>query len=236
MTPSRGPLYNASRGFVTGTIRRLAGWTAGVALTVAALMAAQAPELRTFRTDRQDQVPADFVLSAMRQTQAGTWAVQRQGSRAFLAHRADAAAAGYALAILDRTVPLDTTVSTRLRLAGGDRSGGLVWRYEDADNFYALVLDLVRQDLSLYRVAAGNRVRLDVEDDLELDPDAWHTLKVSVGDGDIRAWLGGIRVFDDRDPANRRPSAATGRSGFVATGRTDAWFEELRHEPRRGRR
>jgi hypothetical protein len=100
-------------------------------------MAAQSPDVRTFRTDRQDQVPADFVLGALRQAQAGTWTVQRQGPRAFLTHRADASAAGYALAILDRPVPLDTTVSTRLRLAGGDRSGGLVWRYEDADNFYA---------------------------------------------------------------------------------------------------
>lgn len=211
-------------------------WTAAAALGAAAIMVAQVPDTRTFGADRPGQSPADFTLSAMRQTSPGIWAVHRQAPRSFLAHRPDAGAAGYALAILDRTVPADTTVSIRLRVAGGDRSAGLVWRYENTSNFFALILDLGRRDLSLYRVAAGNRVRLDVEDGLELDPEAWHTLKVSSGDGEVRAWIGGIRVFEARDPGERRQPGAAVRSGFLATGRTEAWFEELRLEPRRGRR
>ena len=42
-----------------------------------------------------------------------------------------------------------------------------------------------------------------MEDDLELDPKAWHTLKiVHVGES-VRAMLGGVRVFEDADRRNR---------------------------------
>lgn len=208
------------------------------ALTGLAILpgSAQMPTARTFTTDRIDQAPSDFTLGAMRQPSSGVWLVQRQGSRSFLAHRSDPSAAGYALALLELPVAQDATVSARMRLAGGERSGGLAWRYEDADNFYALVLNLSRQDLSLFRMAGGNRVRLDVETGLELDPDAWHALKVTHGDGEIRVWLGGIRVFDERDKTQARTTDAGRRAGFLATGRSEAWFEEIRLEPRRSRR
>ena len=65
----------------------------------------------------------------------------------------------------------DVSVSARVRLAGGQRSGGIVWRVQDAENYYLARLDLDRQDIGLYRVAGGNRTRIEGEDDLELDTD-----------------------------------------------------------------
>jgi hypothetical protein len=172
----------------------------------------------------------------MRQPTSGIWLVQRQSPRTFLAHRADTAGAGYALAILDRAVARDASVSARMRLSGGDRTGGVVWRYDDAENFYALILDVIKQDLSLYRVASGNRVRLDLETGLELDPEAWHTVKVTSDDGEIRVWLGGIRVFEEQDRRDERERTAMARAGLLASGRSEVLFEEIRIEPKRGRR
>ena len=77
--------------------------------------------------------------------------------------------------------------------------GGLVWRVQDAENYYLARLDLDRQDIGLYRVTAGNRTRIEGEDDLELDPTAWHTLRVVQEDENIRVYLGGIRVLRARD-------------------------------------
>ena len=101
--------------------------------------------------------------------------------------------------ILSSASTSEFVASVRLRLAGGARAGGLVWQYQDEHNFYAAMLDLTRQELSMYRVTGGNRVRLETEDDLELDPEAWHTLKVARDDGRIYVALGGIRVFEERD-------------------------------------
>ena len=121
------------------------------------------------------------------------------------------------------------SVSARIRLAGGQRSGGLVWRVQDADNYYLARLDLDRQDIGLYRVVGGNRTRIEGEDDLELDTTAWHTLRIVQEDENIRVYLGGIRVLRARD-RTLRPG---GRAGLWCAGDAIAHFDDLE---RRGRR
>ena len=97
---------------------------------------------------------------------------------------------------------------------------------QDADNYYLARLDLDRQDIALYRVSAGNRTRIDGEDDLELDPTAWHTLRVVQEDEKIRVYLGGIRVLRARD----RTFDKGGRRGPLVRGRRRRAF---RRPPRR---
>jgi hypothetical protein len=154
-----------------------------------------------FDTDTVDQPPEGFTMAAMRQVDPGRWLVRRLDDNGYLAHqpppRADAS--GYSLAIADMPMSDDLALSVRMRAASAARGGGLVWRYRDDRNFYALLLDLTRGELAVYRITSGNRVRLDVEDGLELDPLAWHTLKVIHVDSTLRVMLGGIRVFHEQD-------------------------------------
>ena len=190
---------------------------------------------RTFDTEAVGAAPTGFILAAMRQASPGTWAVRKHGTSTHLVHDADAAAAGVSLAILSGASTSEFVASVRLRLAGGARAGGLVWQYQDEHNFYAAMLDLTRQELSMYRVTGGNRVRLETEDDLELDPEAWHTLKVARDDGRIYVALGGIRVFEERDERGGHGSAAA-RLGLISAGNAETWFDDLRVGEDRDRR
>ena len=190
---------------------------------------------RTFDNEAVGSAPAGFTLAAMRQPTPGIWAVRKHGAGLHLVHEADASAAGISLAILSAPAAREFVASVRLRLAGGVRSGGLAWQYQDEHNFYAAILDLTRQELSLYRVTGGNRVRLEAEDDLELDVDAWHTLKVARDDGRIYVALGGIRVFEERD-GRGGPEPATTRLGLVSAGNAETWFDDLRVGEDRDRR
>ena len=70
----------------------------------------------------------------------------------------------------------------------------------------------------------GNRVRVDGEDDLELDRAAWHTIKVVQEDDTIRVYLGGIRVLRARD----RTFAKPGGVAVWCTGDAVAHFDDLR--------
>jgi hypothetical protein len=115
----------------------------------------------------------------------------------------------------------------RLRFVDGARAGGLVWRYVDDNHYYTLILDMAKGEIAVYRVSNGHRVLLEVEDDLELDSDAWHTLKVVHTDESVRAMLGGVRVFEDRDRTNRWSGGAT-RVGLIATGNSGVEFDDLR--------
>jgi hypothetical protein len=199
----------------------LAGW----ALAGVTTFAWQGLE-HTFDDERAGAGPAGFVLGAMRQPQPGRWVIRPEGSGGMLVHEPDAST-GYALAIAEAAVPPDLTAAVRIRLAGGARAGGLVWRYRDDQHYYSLMLDVAQGTLSVYRVAAGNRIRLEFEDDLELDPSAWHTLKVVHSGSRIRASLGGIRVFDDEDRRNRWNDRES-HVGLLATGNSEAHFDDLR--------
>jgi hypothetical protein len=199
-----------------------------------ALTSAVAAVVRTFDQETVGAPPAGFVFAAARLPAAGPWLVGADGGNRYLAHSSVASQVeGFSLAVLDVLPPVDLRLSARLKLVNGSRLGGLVWRYQNPENFFAVALDLDAQTMALYRVARGNRIRLEFEDDLELDRDAWHVVRVEHTDGRIRVSLGGIGVMRARD----RAAGDTGRAGIWSDGAATAWFDDLNVEdaPRRER-
>jgi hypothetical protein len=186
----------------------------------------QAGGAMTFDADKPGAAPPGFTFAPWRQPTAGAWTVRRQGANGYLGHEATAGAPGYAIALAPAAALRDLETSVRLRLTGGGRAGGLVWRYQNEMNHYAAVLDLTRRQVALWRVSAGNRVVLEVEGDLELDVEAWHTLKVVHHDDEIRVSIGGIRVFSEADRRGR--ILAAGRCGVIAKGDAEVGFDDWR--------
>jgi hypothetical protein len=191
----------------------------------ASLAAAQPAAVRTFETERPGAPPDGFTLTATRQERPGSWSIRREGSSQFLVHDADTPPqAGFAIAAATNAGTFrDVVVSARVKLVGGERAGGLVWRYQDAQNYYAVSLDLLRHELAMYRVVAGNRIRVEREDDLDLDVDAWHALRIVHEESSARVYLGGIRVFDVRDRTFR-----AGAAGLWSTSGSTAAFDDVR--------
>jgi hypothetical protein len=194
--------------------------------------------VHTFDADAVGGAPSGFTFAAARQQVSGRWIVRAEGSNHYLTHVGTADAfGGFSLAVLETPHPERLRASVRLKLSDGERLGGLVWNYRDAENFSLAALDLTVQELAVYRVVRGNRIRLDSEDDLELDPSAWHSLRVVYDEDDIRVSLGGIGVLRARD----RTFIGGGRAGVWSGGSATAWFDDLRVEPepeddrRRGR-
>ena len=202
--------------------------------TVSQASAGQLPREHSFERDPVGRAPGSFEFAAMRQDAPGRWLIRRDGTNSALVHEADPAAGGYALALAPATPLRDVEVSVRLRLAAGTRAGGLVWRYRDPQHYYAAVLDLVDGGLALFRVTEGNRIFLESEDGLELDANAWHTLKIVHDESRIVVSLGGIRVFEER--VRRYDRNVSGRTGVFAAGGSEAWFDDLRIERERRRR
>jgi hypothetical protein len=198
------------------------------------LSAQQGPVVsRTFDADPIGARPPGFTFAETRDAGARRWSVEKDPSAMghYLTHTNDGVVGhGMAMAIVDGVSLREVEVSARLRLIDGDRISGVVWRYKDPSNYYFARLNLSGpQSVSLYRVINGNRVRLEDEDDLQLDPAAWHTLRVVQGESRARVYLGGIRVFEVRD---RTLDASGGGVGVFCSGNTTAWFDDLQVEPR----
>lgn len=206
------------------------------ALSLAGAATLPGPQtVETFDAARVGEPPAGFTFAAMRQPDPGAFVVRRAERGAHVVHAAVSGAAGFGLAIAPVDPLSDLTIAVRLRLAGGGRAGGVVWRYVDPANFYAAILDLERAELSLYRVTNGNMIEIEEENDLELDVNAWHSLKVVHDDAEVRVSLGGIRVFSDDERRHGR-LLPRGRAGLVAAGDSEVWYDDLRISPDRERR
>ena len=216
---------------MTNTLAAGTGLALACAVGLATALVAQPRSGLTFDDDRPGAAPAGFTFMAMRQPAAGSWLIRRSGVNGYLSHEPGSArdgADGFGIALAPGESMRDVIASVRLRLAGGSLVGGLVWRYQDEHNHYQVLLDLGRRELAMFRVVAGNRIKVEREDGLELDPAAWHTLKIVHEQSKVRVSLGGIRVFEDEDRTFR-----AGRAGVIAGGTAEVWFDDLRIEPER---
>lgn len=59
-----------------------------------------------------------------------------------------------------------------------DQGGGLVWRYQDADNYYVARMNPLENNMRLYHVINGKRTQLATVEDLKIKSDEWHTLSI----------------------------------------------------------
>jgi hypothetical protein len=199
-------------------------FAAFVQVSVAAVL------VRTFDDDKVGAPPAGFLPAAGREAAAEGWMVRPEGNGRVLFHLGRPSPPdGFAVTILSGAQYQDVEISVRLKAIGGSRSAGLVWKYQDPLNHYAVQLDLAKQELAMYRVSSGNRIRLEREDDLELDPDAWHSLKVLQRGGRIRVYLGGIRVFGEPNRLAPGPAGV----GLWVSGDTTVMFDDLRVQEER---
>ena len=181
--------------------------------------------LRTFDQDKPGLAPAGFAFTMARQASPGRWLVRSDAGQQHLAHIADAASpAGLAIAVLAGASFPNVRASVRIRFSDGEFTGGLVWRYQNPQNFYAATLDLRTQEIALDRIVNGNRVRLEREGELELDPNAWHSIRIEHEGDRVRVSLGGIGVIRTRD----RALAAAGQVGIWSGGNATTAFDDVR--------
>lgn len=179
----------------------------------------------TFDESALGSAPDGFFFAAARQSSPGAWDIRGSANRRHLVHTADASVRerGISVAGLIFDVPQNIKVTTRLRLTDGDRAGGVVWRYTDADNFYFMAVFYRVHSATLVRVTGGNRVMLDVVNDIDLDADAWHTMSIVHDGEEIRGAIDGIGILRARD----RTLTDGNRAGVWSAGNTTGWFDDV---------
>ena len=90
------------------------------------------------------------------------------------------------------------------RVQGGrgkeDQGGGIVWRYQDAKNYYVARMNPLEENYRIYKVVAGKRTQMGTKEDLKIPAGQWHVLKIKQVGEQIECSLDGekyLRVKDD---------------------------------------
>jgi hypothetical protein len=57
--------------------------------------------------------------------------------------------------------------------------GGVVWRYQDADNYYVCRYNPLETNFRVYKVVAGKREQLATAEKIELKSGEWHAFLIN---------------------------------------------------------
>lgn len=115
----------------------------------------------------------------------------------------------FPLAIYESATLTDGEVSVSFKPISGrvDQSGGLVWRYRDADNYYVVRANALEDNVVLYKVEGGRRSSLAPKGtpsetygvDHEVPGQTWSTLRVTFQGPLFTVYFNGEKLFEVED-------------------------------------
>jgi hypothetical protein len=179
----------------------------------------------SFDRDEVGKAPAGFESVVTGNHAPGKWAVVKDGRRLVLAQLdRDRTARRFAMALVKDASYKDVRISVKAKPVAGDveRVAGLVWRYQDADNYYVARwnTDSVRVD----RVVKGERQLLTPSEiGIRLAAKSWHTLTVEHRGEALKVFVGKKKVFDGRDATY----SSAGRIGVWIKADSVTHFDDL---------
>jgi hypothetical protein len=186
-------------------------------LTGVTLFAADAPGRKwNFEDATPGSLPAGWTSAKTGEGPGSVWQVQLDASSPHGAKTlAQTSSAGpsplFNLCVTDgpKSANVDLSVSFKAIKGEIDTGGGLVWRYQDAQNYYVARLNPLEDNFRLYKVVAGKRKQL-ANANTDLPAGQWHTLRVVHRGDQIQCHLNGKLLLEGKDTEISQP----GRIGF----------------------
>ncbi len=143
--------------------------------------------------------------------------------------------ADFPMAIYNRVVCRDGDLSVKFKIAAGPRrmkAAGIVWRYQDPQNYYLLRFNVDDQNIGIFRVQNGQLRpipvlhgrpgNIGVSHDLRTGQ--WYAAKVIFRGKTFHVEFGNRQLFDAVDDS----LPAAGKTGLWTHGATVASFDDFR--------
>src|SRR5262249_56432146 len=122
----------------------------------------------------------------------------------------------YNLCVADSGAYKDVEAQVAFKAVRGklDQGGGLVWRYQDANNYYLARMNPLETNYRVYKVVAGKRTQLGTKEDLKLPAGEWKVLKLKQAGEQIGGGLAGEKNLQVKEA----PFPRGGKEGCVTKG------------------
>ena len=106
-----------------------------------------------------------------------------------------------------------------------DQGGGLIWRYQDPENYYVARANPLEDNFRIYRVVKGWRKQLQSAS-VELVSGTWHTLRIIARGDRMEGFYDGKKYLEIRDQTFTR-----GKIGLWSKADTVTNFDDLQVRP-----
>ena len=165
------------------------------------------PLLLSFETSAVGSVPDGWSVEATNQQgPLATWAVVEDpsapdgGKVLALTEPNHAVNATFNLCWAKDVRFSDGTIDVAFRPDGGfiDDGGGPIWRVQDQNNYYLCRGNTLEGNFRVYVVKDGTRRQLATAD-LDIEPEAWHQIRVEHRGANIVCYLDGEKLLEATD-------------------------------------
>ena len=201
------------------------------AVTVMAYAAARTVD---FNQDEVDHAPKGFEFGHTAGVgKPGTWVVQADGTNKVLAQTdADSTRSRFPVAVLSDVSAADVDLSVRVKPISGrvDQAGGLVWRYQNAENYYLVRANALEGNVVLYKVENGKRTDLPLKGEgrtygkkINVPASQWSTLRVVATGVVFQVYFNGAKLYEVEDSTFSQP----GKVGVWTKADSVTQFDDL---------
>ncbi|MCD6366471.1 MAG: hypothetical protein J7L46_02910 [Bacteroidales bacterium] len=155
----------------------------------------------TFDTGVTDSIPFGWFPAVTGKNTAGHWELIADSGNKSVG-QTSSAGSGYLfnLLILGQPQQKDLVLSVNIKAISGkeDQGGGLVWRYQNADNYYLARANPLENNFRLYKVINGNRKRLK-RYSLPVAARTWHNIAITDSANIIKCYFDGQLFLQSTD-------------------------------------
>ncbi len=155
--------------------------------------------------------------------EAGEWKVVTLDQGRALAQLGKSPGPTFNVALVDDRATRDMVLSVRMKAVAGeiDQGGGLVWRAQDAKNYYVARYNPLEENYRLYTVVDGERTMLGSTDIKRSE--GWHSLVVMMRGDQIECFYDGRTVLEVKDTTFPGP----GKVGLWTKADAQTHFDNL---------
>ncbi len=186
-----------------------------------------------FQGDAPNSPPAGFSFGRTGQGREGNWVVLTDSSAPSGDHvlaqtDADETDYRFPVAVADAPAVKDLRLEVRCKPVSGkvDRACGLVFRFEDPDNYYVARANALEDNVNLYRVVKGRRRPIEGWRG-KVTSNAWHSLAIEARGDRLQVIWEGIPIIDARDATFRD----AGKVGLWTKADSVTYFDALAVKP-----
>ena len=184
-----------------------------------------------------DRPPEGFSIALTGGGPPPSWEIRDDasapsGAKVLLQVSSDAANYRFPICVYEGWSGKDVEVSVRFKPISGqvDQAAGLVWRYQDPDNYYVVRANALEDNVVLYKVERGRRSDLKPKGSwfgygkaAEVPRGMWSVLRVRAQRSHFDVWLDDAHLFQVEDETFFTP----GRVGLWTKADSVTAFDDL---------
>jgi hypothetical protein len=201
-----------------------------LALSAATLTATDSTPRMRFTKDDLGKLPSGWKAARTGKGEGSVWKVAADDSApsesgVVLAQTAESPRGLFNLCIAEDGRFKDVEVQVAFKAVRGkiDQGGGIVWRYQDANNYYVARMNPLEDNYRVYKVVAGKRIQLGTKEDLKIPAGEWHVLKIKQSGEQIECWLDGKKCLQAKDDTFTK----AGKIGLWTKADAQTYFDDL---------